>query len=353
MRSLFLCGLAVASITAGCNLSGGSGPTGGDDAGAGDSGLLVQLPTETCTGGASSCLSGTAATKDLPAPKYYVANLFPTYPVPGVTPLTRQIVAVDGTWAFSGLAASAHYYVQIEGVYDVGADGGGGTPIPANVGPLNVPSSGSATAVTVAPVQLLVVQSSTAGGPLLLQSALAFTFDPATGAASTGNDTVTIEVGGASVPLPWADIGSGQHAYYATFPPSTPAQATYAITTSASASAWDLVASTPGFTPSLTAPAASTTVPAGQPLVVSWPAQPGADEALWTVYTQASDGSWTPLATSSSPADSSTTQQTIPGSDVPSGPLLVDVAFLVGSCPATADGCVVSQAVASSQITAQ
>ncbi|MGH7294496.1 MAG: hypothetical protein ACRELB_06175 [Polyangiaceae bacterium] len=331
--------------------SGSGGPS--SDAATGDSGLLVQPQTATCSGSSSACLSGTAAVRDLPAPRYYVANLFGMYPVPGAPLLSRQIVAVDGTWAFGGLADSAHYYVQIEGVFGADADGGGGTPIAANVGPLAVPSSGAGSAVTVAPVELLVVQSSRDGAPLFVQSALASVFDRATGAPSEGTDTVSIVVGGASVPMPWTDIGSGQYAYYAVFPASTPAQDTYAITTSASSSAWDLVAATPGFTPSLTAPAASATVPAGQPLVVSWPPEPLADEAVWSIYDQASDGSWTPLDTSQVPAGAGLTQQSIPAADVAVGPLLIDVAFFVGSCPSTADGCVVSEAVASAQVTAQ
>ena len=44
-----------------------------------------------------------------------------------------------------------------------------------------------------------------------------------------------------------------------------------------------------------------------------------------------------------------TTQATSPGSEIVAGPLLVDAEFLVGSCPLTADGCVMSEAIASSR----
>ena len=56
------------------------------------------------------------------------------------------------------------------------------------------------------PVQLSVVQSATSGGALELESALAYVFEPSTGAPSTGTDTVTIGVGGTQVPMPWTAI---------------------------------------------------------------------------------------------------------------------------------------------------
>jgi hypothetical protein len=344
--------LGVTGAACAACVSGGNGPSGaGDDGGAGEGGSLVQLPTEACTGSASSCLSGTAKTKVLPSPRYYVANLFGMYPAPGAPLLTREIVAADGTWAFSGLPSSAHYYVEIEAVYPQ-SDGGTGSPVPAIVGPLAVPSSGSVN-VSVAPVELLVNQTTTSGGPLVLQSALAETFDPGSGAPSAGEDSVSIVVGNAPVQLPWTQITPGNYAYYATFPATTPAQATYSMFTSGTSS-WSLVAAAPSFTPAMTSPASGATVPAGQPLVVSWPAQPLADEAIWTIYTQAAGGgAWNPVATSPAPADQATTQQTIPAAAITAGPLLVQVGFLVGSCPATADGCVVSTVVASAQITAQ
>jgi hypothetical protein len=349
---LALLALGTTGVASAACVSGGTGPSGaGDDGGVGDSGSLVQLPTEVCTGSASSCLSGTAKTKELPAPRYYVANLFGMYPAPGAPLLTRQIVAADGTWAFSALASSAHYYVEIEAVYPQ-SDGGTGSPVPAIVGPLAVPSAGSVE-VSVAPVELLVNQTTTAAGPLVLQSALAETFDPATGAPSTGEDSVSIVVGNAPVQLPWTQIAPGNYAYYATFPATTPAQATYSLFTSGTSS-WSLVAVAPSFTPAMTSPANGATVPAGQPLVVSWPAQPLADETIWTIYSQAAGGgTWNPVDTSSLPADQATTQQTIPAADVTAGPLLVQVGFLVGSCPPTADGCVVSTAITSAQIVAQ
>ncbi|HEY6460634.1 MAG TPA: hypothetical protein VIY73_10805, partial [Polyangiaceae bacterium] len=232
----------------------------------------------------------------------------------------------------------------------------GKSSIPAMVGPIAVPTAGQPIAVTVKPVELDVVEGSTAGGPLELQSALAYVFDPATGAESTGGDTASILVGGTEVPLAWTQVASGVYGYYAARPAGTAAQAAYTITTSfggAAPTSWNLVATAPSFTPSITAPAAGATVPAGQDLAVAWTAQPGADMEVPNVYTLPSGGSWTVENASQAPLASSVTQATIPGADVLAGPLLVDVSFLLGSCPASADGCVIAEAIASNQLTAQ
>jgi hypothetical protein len=350
----FACFTAVAAVAAMACVSGGHGPTGSPNLDGGvyvGDGNLAGLQPETlaCTGDTTACVSGTATSKSLPAAQRFVASLFPMFPIQGVSPVAEQEVAVDGTWAFSGVAPGAHYYVQIVGVY-------GTTSIPAMVGPVAVPTSGAPIAVTVEPVELDVVEGSTAGGPLELQSALAYVFDPATGAPSTGGDTVSILVGGTAVPLAWTQIVTGVYGYYAALPAGTAAQATYTLTTSvggAAATSWSLTATAPAFTPSITAPAAGATVPAGQDLAVAWTAQPGADMEVPNVYTLPSGGSWTVENASQAPLASSVTQATIPGADVLAGPLLVDVSFLVGNCPATADGCVIAEAIASNQLTAQ
>lgn len=352
MRSSLLLSVPLGLLTLACTPSGGTGPTGSPVIPQ-DGGIAPQQDTETCTGDTTKCLSGTAQTKSLAAPQAYFASLYTMLPLGGAAPVAQQQVARDGTWAFSNLSEGEHYYVQIAAVYGEGADGGGGNAIGATVGPLAVPASGSTQAVVVKPVQLTVEQSATSGGALELVSALAYVFDPTTGAPSTGNDTVTIGVGGTQVPMPWTAIAPNVYAYSATFTSPTPAQSTYTITTSSSAS-WQLVANTPSFTPSITAPASGATVPSGTDLLVSWAPQPTADEELVLLYDQTTDGGpWTAVNPSAAPLPSSTTQATLPGSEIVAGPLLVDAEFLVGSCPLTADGCVISEAIASSQITAQ
>jgi hypothetical protein len=333
-----------------------SGPTGDTAAGLDDGGADGALPAvppahNACTGAATTCLSGTASTtQSLAAPQRYVANLYELFPLAGASPVAKQEVALDGTWAFSGLPTGGHYYVYVVAVYGE-ADGSGGTSIAATVGPLAVPSSGQPVDVVVQPAQLSVLESSVAGGALEIRSALAYLFDPSTGAPSTGSETVSITVGGTSVPMPWTAVTSTQYGYYATFASATPAQSTYTIKTSTAS--WQLVGTAPTFTPSLTAPASGAKVPSGQALVVSWSAQPTADEELVYVYTQASGGTWTPVNASPPPVGPGVTQTTIPGSEIVAGSLLIGDAFVVGSCPASADGCIVAEAVANAQITAQ
>jgi hypothetical protein len=276
-----------------------------------------------------------------------IANLYREFPVEGATPLATVGVDPDGSWAFTGVSAWQHYFVQ------VGADFGQPLAIGAVVGPLGVPSTGS-TVVTVKPVQLTVVEQALSGGAMQLASALAYVFDPASGAL-VQDATVTISVGGASVPMPWKSVG-GTQAYSVTFATPPAAQASYAITTTLPGSQptfWQLQASTPSFTPSLSAPANGVTVAKGQPLSVTWTAQPAADEEILEFYTQ-QQGGWQQAYVSPHPDDADVTQETVPGSYVVAGtPLLVDVLFATASCPSSADGCVVSNEVAASQITAQ
>jgi hypothetical protein len=169
---------------------------------------------------------------------------------------------------------------------------------------------------------------------------------------------VSISIGGAAVSMPWTSIpGSTTDGYYASFSPPVAAQPTYTITAStpgtSSPSTWQLVAGSAAFSPALSSPTPNATVPANQPLTVTWPAQPSADEELVQLYTMAS-GAWSPAWELSAPLDEDATTATIPASYLsPSGAqLLVNVAFVQASCPATADGCVVDEVIAPAPITA-
>jgi hypothetical protein len=311
-------------------------------------------PQTTCSGDATACLEGTVTVQGFSAtPTQLEASLFREFPSTGAVALATGPIAEDGTWAFSNLAAWEHYYVEIVGGFGQSQD------IAGFVGPLDVPVSGGPVAIQLKPAQLTVVEQAAAGAALQVQSAVAYLFDPATGAPLQGA-TVTILAGGNAVPMPWTTIpGSGTDGYYAAFSTAVPAQATYTITSSApgasSPTTWQLVASQPTFTPSLSAPAPDTTVPLNQPLTVSWMAQPSADEELVTLYAQMNGAGWSAVYSLPAPVDEDGTTATIPGSYVgPAGqPLLVNVAFAQASCPASADGCVVSELIAVAQITAQ
>ncbi len=307
-----------------------------------------QQQTSGCAAGAADCLGGTAGTAGFTAtPARMDANLYREFPEQGTAPLATVPVGSDGSWAFPALATWGHYYVQIA------ADFGQPQAVGAVVGPLSVPATGAPLAVNVKPVQLTVVEQALAGAALQLQSATAYVFDPGSGATVQGA-TVTITVGGSPVAMTAGTSAGSYSASFASAPPA--AQPSYTITTAlpgASPTSWQLQSASPTFTPTLTAPANGATVPKSQPLAVSWPAQPGADEEVVELFTQ-QQNAWQLAWSSPRPDDADVTQETVPATYVTAGsPLLVDVLFAVGSCPATADGCVVSGEIAAAQITAQ
>jgi hypothetical protein len=310
-------------------------------------------PGPTCGGDDTTCLQGTVTLQGFTAvPEELQASLFREFPAVGTTPLQTVPLDPDGAWVFGNLDPWGHYFVEIV------ADFGQSQAVASFVGPLAVPSSGSAVASLLKPAQLTVLAQAASGMPQQVESASAFLFDPATGAPLQGA-TVSILIGGTAVSMPWTSIpGSTTDGYYASFSPPVAAQPTYTITASTPGSSppstWQLAAASSAFSPALSAQTPGTTVPANQPLTVTWPAQAAADEELVQLYTMAS-GAWAPAWELSAPLDEDATTATIPGSDVsPSGEkLLVNVAFVQASCPATADGCVVGEVIAPAQITAQ
>jgi hypothetical protein len=310
-------------------------------------------PRTACSGDATACLEGSVTVQGFTATPVRVgASLFREFPSTGAVALATVPIAADGTWAFSNLDAWEHYYIELQ------ADFGQSQDVAGFVGPLTVPLAGGPVTTHLEPAQLTVLEQGAAASALQIQSAEAYLFDPSSG-APLQNATVSILVGSTAVPMPWTSIpGSTNSGYYVTFSPPPPAQPTYTITSSApgatSPTTWQLVANAPAFSPSLSAPADGAAVPANQPLTVAWTAQPMADEELVQLYTQ-SNGAWSQVYEVPAPLDEDVTTATVPGSDVgPAGqPLLVNVAFVHGSCPASADGCVVGELIVPAQITPQ
>jgi len=353
MRRLLLA-LPVVPLLAACP-STAPAPDTGDDAGDGGGladgnpfdGPIITPQTEACTGDATACLSGTAAPSGFTAkPKRMEVNLYGEYPASNATPLTTVPVAVDGTWAFSGLSSWPHYFVQVV------ADFGQPVAIASVVGSLAVPSTGAPVPVRVLPVQLSILQEAQTGGAQQLVSALAYVFDPSTGAA-VSDASVAIVVGGTPQPMTWTTVAASTSAYVLKAPSGTAAQASYAVTTALPGSAtstWQLTSPTSTLTPALTAPANGATVAKGAPFTVTWSAVPADAESV-ELYAMA-QGAWTSVY--QSPLDAAdVTQQAVPGMNVTAGPLLVNVQFLLGGCPASSDGCVAAAVVAATQVTAQ
>jgi hypothetical protein len=308
-------------------------------------------PVTACSGDTASCLQGSVTVQGFTATPLEVhASLFREFPSTGAVALATVPIAEERTWAFGNLSPWEHYFVEVQAGFGQSQD------VLGFAGPLDVPVNGGPVVIQLKPAQLSVVEQAAAGASLQVESAVAFLFDPATGAPLQGA-TVSILVGGTAVPMPWGPIpGSTTSGYFAGFTTPLPAQPTYTITSSAPGASnpttWQLVANPPTFAPSLSAPASGATVPVNQPLTVAWPAQPSADEELVTLYAQV-NGAWSPVYALPAPVDEDVTTATIPGSAVaPAGqPLLLNVAFAQASCPVSADGCVIGEVIAPAQIT--
>lgn len=309
-----------------------------------------------CSGAASTCLSGTATTKGFSTqPRNLFAELYRMFPLGSEAPDKQETVATDGTWAFDGVSAWGHYFVRIV------ADFGHAPAVATFAGPLSVPSTGGPVAVTVKPVQAVAAEHGM-GGSYVVDWASAEVFDPSSGAElQSSAATVSIDVGGTSTQMPWTTMQQ-QALYFVQFAsPQPAAQASYTITASGQAfgsmpGSWTLVPSRPSFVPTITSPANNATVSAGQPLTVTWPSQPGADYVTVALF-ELTDGGAAPamqedggtIAPSQLTPDTTSQTLSLPGQ----GSYLVDVYFTSVACPTTADGCVLSSAVAAAQIKAQ
>lgn len=325
---------------------------GGGDGGVGEGGGMPIPKTEACTGAMTSCLYGHARTTGFTAtPARMQVALFRVFPSGNAAPLMTVPVALDGTWAISNLPPWTHYYVE------VAADFGQPLAIAKIVGPLSLPSS-AALDVDVPPVQLAVLEQSTSGG-FVVDWAEAQVFDPATGKQIVGTASVSVSIAGTSTPMPWvtATPGGGPPAYFVQFSTQPAAQSTYVVSTTpsagAAATAWTLSETRPTFTGALSSPAAGATIPAMQPLTVSWGAQPSADYEVVEIFQQVS-GQWTGTYASAQPDAPDTTTETVPAAGVPAaGTYLVNVTFANAGCPDSASGCVLASTSATAQVTAQ
>jgi hypothetical protein len=323
---------------------------------------VVTSQTASCAGNPSLCLSGTVTLdpRFSTQPASVQVALYGLFPAGSVPVAARQRVGPDGTWAFSaangadagaGLPAWSHYFVRA--AVSFSADAGSSVPN-AIAGPLTVPSSGEPIAIRITPLQLELLESRGVGGTYLVNSVLAFVFDPATGEEVSGA-TVSLAVGGSSTTIPWTSLpGDAGSAYYATFSPAPPAQPTYTITTTYPAGAapvtYELVANPPAFDGTVMAAPVGTS--AGAPVQVSWSPEPQADYELVEVFAS-QDGGYaaTPSYASSSPDSPDATAETIEAGVLGSGPYLVNVAYAKANCPGDAAGCVIAQSVAAQTVT--
>jgi hypothetical protein len=309
--------------------------------------------SRTCAGDAGGCLFGTARPADgfIVSPTRVTARLYRQFPSGGASPIARQIVGADLTWAFGGLAPWAHYYVEFEPGFYV--DSGVATGALTRVGPLDVSASPRASvAVQVKPVQLDVFEQSAAGGPMLVQNASARLVE-----TRPGSSTVSVLIGTTTTPMPWTALQNGSSSAYsvqfATPPPALPG---YPITTTQTGlppANWNLSADPPTFTGAIASPSAGAMVPANQDLTVTWAPQPMADYEEVELF-EWQQGSWKNVFASAQPNAADVSQETIPAASIGQpGMYLLNVAFAKASCPAIADGCVHASTVANARLTAQ
>jgi hypothetical protein len=330
-------------------------------------GYVTQTPPDAviCTGDPALCLSGTAAAAGFEveagtAPAHLCASLYDVFPEGTAQPLHSQLVALDGTWAFSGLDPWPHYFVAV--VADFRLPGsGGGSVIQRTVGPLQVPRAGGAIDVRVPLAEVSLLQTVTSASAPSVDWASARVFDPSTGAA-LADAGVSIAIGATSVPMPWVAT-SKPGAYFVTFAPQTPAQSSYTITASDPAlgggvRTWGLVPDPPAFAAAITAPADGTSVPTTAPVTVEWQAQSSADFEFLSLFQQGDGGAWLPLYSSPGPLRPDVSQALLPtlgagGRQLDPGAYLVDVSYAKANCPSSADGCVLARSVASARFTAR
>jgi hypothetical protein len=219
--------------------------------------------------------------------------------------------------------------------------------------------------VVVKPVQLDLLEESAAGTPMALEWATAHVFDPASGdELEDAAASVSLLVGASTTPLTWGSIVGSSSAYSVRFPNAQfaappPAQPTYQITTSesagpASAQAWSLVAAPPDFVGAITLPSASTAIPVGKDLTVTWPLQAGADYELVQLFRRAEadgGGAWQQVYGSPSLDAPDINAETIPAAALSTaGTYLLNVGFAKSNCPAGGDGCVQASTVANEEL---
>jgi hypothetical protein len=343
--------LALASTAVACTSS--PAPSGGADAGGVDAGNTVPT-TESCSSDVSHCIGGTFATSGFTVGLAGAqVELHRVYPYGSTTPLAVTPVALDGTYAFNGVAEWGHYYVR--GIGKFTPPSAPAVSIDTVVGPVVVPSTGPIALVLKA-AELELLETKTATQPLQLEYASAHLFDPGSGSELT-NATVTLSVGGSQIPMPYGTNVSGGQSYFVQPSTSVPAAATYTVQASDPAlsgtATWQLVAAPPAYDAAMIAPANGATIPVGQALAVSWQPEPLSDYALVEFFEQQGQ-SYVSRYTSPLADAPDVTQETVPGSAIAqAGSYLLNVQVAKANCPATADGCVYASSTTGGTLTAQ
>jgi hypothetical protein len=355
VRAMTRLAVLLTALAAGCTTTpattgqpdgGGGGGGGGDDGG---------IPaTEACSGDVSSCIGGTFTTTGFSVGLAGAhVELHRVYPYGTPQPLAVNPVALDGTYAFNGLAAWGHYYLRAVGKFT--PPSGNAVSIDTVVGPVTIPSTGP-VALVLKPVEIELLESETSQQSLSFEWASAHVFDPASGAELT-DATVTLSAGGQQLAMPYGTNISGGQSYFVQPSSSVPAAATYTLQVTdpifSAAQTWQLVAAPPSYQAGMVAPLDGAKIPVGQALAVSWQPEPASDYAVVELFQQ-QGSSYASRYTSPLADGPDVTQETIPGTALAqAGTYLLNVQVARASCPVTADGCVYGASITGGTLTAQ
>lgn len=348
--------VAVAPFALGCPSSGTLTDVPQDSGADGDAAVVVP-PTAACTGDPTACLTGSMSLDGFTA-TYQAAKveLYRVFPNGTVAPQASQILAKDGKYAFSGLLPWAHYYLR--GVVRFG-DPKTGASVASLRGRFAVPVAAGATFdLKVIPVQLEMLET-VVDTTRTLQFVSAHVYDPASGRELT-DATVTLLDAGAPTPMPYVAGAGGAKSYFVQFSPGKATTGPFQITTAHAAfgtavPSWELATEAPLFaTSTLTSPTEGSTVPAGQPLDVTWAAQAAADYSLVELFAK-QGASFTSKYTSPASIASDVTKETIPASSLaPAGAYLLNVDVAQAACQLTmSKGCAYLVRPATANLTVQ
>jgi hypothetical protein len=308
-------------------------------------------PTWACAGDATTCIQGRVDAGSFTTPLVGgVVELFRVFPAGGVRSVQAQPLAMDDTFAFSGLAPWAHYYVKVTAHF--GTTQATATSVGALAGRFAVPSAGTPVTVAVIPVQLELLETG-AGAQRQLQWVSAHVFDPTTGLEQNAQSAGAVMFsanGIAAMPMGFVagDGGPGAQRFYLAFSPAHAAATGYQVT--AQGHAWS-IATEADFAGALSSPADGASVPAGQPLVVTWPMQAEADYMSVDLFSR-TGSQFTGAFDSGDPIAPDVTTLTIPGGSVPAGTLLLNVNAARAACRLQSDGCAYLLEAGSANLTA-